>query len=141
MRHPMKTEILTPDKIETELSDKRYINMPAAKRYERKKWQIRIDSSFPNINKVHPLQQDKVNAIIKCLSKDHNVRSVTIFGSSVTNRCHIGSDVDVYVELTEDKKLALPAFDFLYDMWTNFSVDTGMLKEIRKKGVKVYDRQ
>ena len=31
--------------------------------------------------------------------------------------------------------------DYKYDLWTNYSVDDGLLSEIKKKGVCVYERE
>lgn len=58
----------------------------------------------------------------------------------MTERCHIYSDVDIYVELNYPEHLTFPAFDFVYDLWTNDTVDERMLEEIMKKGVVVYER-
>lgn len=58
----------------------------------------------------------------------------------MTERCHIDSDVDIYVELNYPEHLTFPAVDFVYDLWTNDTVDERMLEEIMKKGVVVYER-
>lgn len=52
-----------------------------------------------------------------------------------------GSDVDFYVEVKEDKRIITDYLDFLYDLWTNYTVDENMKKEIFKKGVVVYERE
>lgn len=104
------------------------------------RWRVCIDNPFPNCDKIYPIQQRKVAQILSDLKEDTNVKKVVIFGSSTTARCHIGSDVDFYVELEEKRKVRLSAFDFLYDLWTNYTVEPEMLSEINKKGVIVYER-
>lgn len=107
----------------------------------RRKWNICIDRPFTNCAFVYPIQQHKVRALIDELSKNENVLRIIIFGSSVSTRCHIGSDVDVYVCLQHDQDNLIPCyFDFAYDLWTNFTVDDRLKEEIRKGGVGVYER-
>ena len=104
-------------------------------------WKICIAEPFPNCEKIHPLQQKKVRRIIDAVSQDPRVKEILIFGSSVTSRCHIGSDVDVYMTVTEDinplSRSGL-SVDYSYDLFTNYMVDERLLVEIRKKGVRVY---
>lgn len=109
-------------------------------RYGKEAWKICVDHPFKNCDKVYPFQQKKVAKLIDAMKSDANIKRIIIFGSSVTDRCHAGSDVDVFVELSENKKLAFPAFDFVYDLWTNFTVSDEMMDEINDKGVTVYER-
>lgn len=84
----------------------------------------------------------KVNELIKYLKQDKNVKLIIIFGSSVTNLCHVESDVDIYVEFYENKSVIKNKyFDFAFDLWTNFMVDERLKEEILSKGVIVYERQ
>lgn len=106
-----------------------------------RKWNICIDRPFKNCSFVYPIQQRKVRALIDELSKNENVLLIVIFGSSVSERCHIDSDVDVYVRLQHEQHNLIPCcFDFAYDLWTNFTVDDRLKEEIRKGGVWVYER-
>jgi len=101
-------------------------------------WKVFIDSPFKNCNKVHPLQQRKVAALLSEIAGNPLVKKVLIFGSSVTNRCHIGSDVDIYLEMTKDVNPFQKEYDFEFDFWNNFRVDSRLIQEIEKKGVVVY---
>lgn len=103
------------------------------------KWKIFSDP-FQNVEHIFPLQQKRTKQIIDYLKKDPNVNSITIFGSSVTPQCHNESDLDIYVEIKENKTLIHTYFDFVYDLWTNYTVDHRWLKEIQEKGIKVYER-
>ena len=58
----------------------------------------------------------------------------------MTDQCHIDSDLDIYVELNHPEYLTFSAFDFVYDIWTNDTVDERMLEEIMRKGVVIYER-
>lgn len=104
-------------------------------------WKICIDQPFMNCRFVYPIQQRKVRALIDELSKNENVMLIVIFGSSVSDRCHAESDVDLYVRLKQDQaNLITCYFDFAYDLWTNFTIDDRMKEEIRKGGVAVYEQ-
>ena len=108
-----------------------------------KKFDVVIDKSFKNVEHIHPLQQWKVAELIDDFKENPNILKLIIFGSSVTEACHAGSDVDFYVELLEDKKVMRKGIfhDFLYDQWTNFTTGEKLMDEIRKKGVVVYERK
>lgn len=104
------------------------------------KWKI-FSEQFQNAEHIFPLQQQRVKEMIDYLSQDHNVQCITVFGSSITPACHNESDLDIYVEIKEDKPLIHTYFDFLYDLWTNYTVDKQLLKEIKEKGVVVYQQK
>jgi predicted nucleotidyltransferase len=94
-----------------------------------------------NCDKIHPLQQKKVQQLYDELLKNETVQEITIFGSSVTERCHSGSDVDIYVTLEKNEKNLITVYmPFLFDLWTNYTVDERLLSEIKKTGVKIYER-
>lgn len=105
------------------------------------KFNVVINEPFKNCEHIYPIQQRKVKEFIEYLKENKNVKSIIIFGSSVTTACHIGSDVDIYVTLSKKEKIINKYFDFLYDLWTNFSADENLKKEIFKKGVIVYEQK
>lgn len=105
------------------------------------KWNIVIKEPFMNCDRIYPLQRRKISELIAYLKDNKNVQKIIIFGSSVTSRCNINSDVDIYVELKEKENLLKDKyFNFLYDLWTNFDVDDRLYNEIQKKGVVVYEK-
>ena len=75
------------------------------------------------------------------IKEDSNVEKIVVFGSSVQDTCHMGSDVDFYIVLKQDQKITFKeTLSFMYDIWTNYTVDSRMYEEITKKGVTVYER-
>ena len=104
------------------------------------KYKIVINQPFMNCDRVYTIQQRKVKELIDYLESNENVNSIIIFGSSVSDRCHVGSDVDIYVELEKEEKLINKYFAFVFDLWTNFSADEYLKKEINNKGVLVYEK-
>ena len=102
-----------------------------------------VSEYFDNVSMIHPLKQKQVFQLIDHLKTNNNVNKIIIFGSSVTNKCHTGSDLDFYIDLNKDTKLDELFSRFLdnYDYWNNFTVDERLLNEIKKKGVTVYERE
>ena len=102
-------------------------------------WKICIAEPFMNCEKIYPIQQKKVKRLIDILSNNSNVKKIIIFGSSVSDRCHIDSDIDIFIELEkEERRLIKRYIDFRFDLWTNFDVDDRLLNEIMKDGVLVW---
>ena len=103
-------------------------------------YKVTIKEPFLNCERIYPVQQKKVKEMLDYFAGNDNIESVTVFGSSVTDRCHVGSDLDIYVCIKEEKKLIDKYFPFAFDLWTNFSADDRLKKEIEKTGVVVYEK-
>lgn len=124
-----------------ELLPKKLARKTAASRYripEKTRWRICIDDPFQNCDRIHPLQQRKVRELLDDIARNPSVKRVVVFGSSVTQRCHIGSDVDVYVEAEADGALMTKPHGFAVDLWTPATVDERLKEEIERTGVTVY---
>lgn len=103
------------------------------------KWKTCIQTPFKNCEQIYPIQQNKIAKLLNVLTINSNVKRVIVFGSSVTARCHIDSDVDIYVELEYDEKHIInQPLEFVFDLWTNFTVDDRLRNEILSTGVIVY---
>ena len=108
---------------------------------QKKEWRVCIQYPFENCEKIYPIQQKKVKQMINNIKEDSNVEKIVVFGSSVQDTCHMGSDVDFYIVLKQDQKITFKeTLSFMYDIWTNYTVDSRMYEEITKKGVTVYER-
>lgn len=107
----------------------------------RTSWRVCIDRPFDQCHRVYPTQQRKVRELIDDIVRDDAVKSVTVFGSSVTERCHRGSDVDVYVEMASDCNPVMETHDFPFGLWTNYTADESLKAEIARTGVTVYGKR
>ena len=105
---------------------------------EKKHWKACIDRPFQNCDRIYTIQQRKVRELLDDVTRDPAVSKVVVFGSSVTQRCHQGSDVDVYVETSENRNPVTSFHDFPFDLWTNYTADERLKAEIDEKGVLVY---
>lgn len=106
-------------------------------------FKVYVKERFQNVEHIHPLQQEKVAAMVKEFSADPNILKLIIFGSSVTKQCRVGSDVDFYV-IPENAQLLKHkhyGFDFVYDRWTPDMVNERFLNEILSTGVVVYEKK
>lgn len=102
-------------------------------------WNV-FSEPFKNAARIFPTQQKDVCEIIKRYSADSNVKKLIVFGSSITSACNPWSDIDIYVEMEENKNLPPSGVrEVAVDVWTNFTVDKHLYSEI-KKGVTVYER-
>lgn len=55
-----------------------------------------------DMSRVYPIMQPFVIRIFDTVKTDRRVSSIVLFGSSVTQRCHKGSDLDLAVRLRPD---------------------------------------
>ena len=107
---------------------------------KKTRWKVCIDDPFQNCDLIYPIQHRKVRELIDDISGSSTLKEMWVFGSSVTESCHIGSDVDVFVdaETEVNGNLLNRTHDFEYDVWTPATIDERLAKEIMSKGVKVY---
>ena len=107
-----------------------------------------------NINKIHPLKQEKVYSLIKNLVNMSFLKRIWIFGSSTNNSCNINSDIDVLVELendslsSDDDVVCMIQKNFAKSLGSNFDIvflnDLDKTKQIYNNILKtrrlVYER-
>lgn len=98
--------------------------------------------SFRNANRVHPLQQKRVQKLIGEFGKDKNIRRVVLFGSSLEFRCSSNSDIDLYIEKydTEKKLEYVPELDCETDIITNLPPDNKLYQKIEQTGLLLFER-
>lgn len=54
------------------------------------------------MERVYPMKQREVRDIYLAMKDNPKVKSVRIFGSTTNMKCHVGSDTDICVEVTDD---------------------------------------
>lgn len=104
-----------------------------------------------NLEKINILKKEKINKGLEFLEKNDNnksIKKVIIFGSSVRNDCTENSDIDIC--FVTDSNCSdtnffniygrLPLImDNLCDIVIWNKIDTKLKKEIKNKGVVVYE--
>lgn len=111
-------------------------------RYKRYKFPVVVHSDFRDIALVHPLMQNKVNSVYEAFLNDKRIKSIVVFGSSITLRCNCESDLDFCVELvtpnTEDKNDISEKMQIMCDwradiLWRdNISSSDGIMQDIER---------
>ena len=84
-----------------------------------------IPVPFLNCEKIYLLQQKKLAQIISILKDNTSVDKIIIFGSSTINRCHINSDVDVFVNLSSPTYIFFAACDFVDELYRGSAIVVG----------------
>lgn len=102
------------------------------------------DVDFMNSNKIYPLKQREVNAIVKKCN-EFPVKKLIVFGSSVTTSVNPWSDIDLYIETSEKDRRHFSELqkniNSPLDIWLSSEIDENLKAEILKKGVVVYERR
>ena len=75
------------------------------------------------------------------IAKAYGIGRMSLFGSYARGEAKDDSDVDLYIEMEKEEKPFTEGFQFVYDLWTNYTVDKRMYHEIQRKGVLVYERK
>lgn len=100
------------------------------------------------LSHVNPLAQKKVDAIIRLVRNIPEIKSVVLFGSSITDSYNESSDIDIGVECTTDNwefaRITLPIYKVVecdIDIINILNMNNGLLSyEIKEKGCVVYER-
>lgn len=104
-------------------------------------WKIVTPDRFLNQQLVFPAAQPSVACIISNARKYDAVKKIIVFGSSVTSAFSPTSDIDIFVEQTDDKRYLLAkGCQRGVDYWRREDCDSGLIREIEKTGVVVFDR-
>ena len=81
-----------------------------------------VDSDCQAISRVHPLKQSQIAKLYDAAKGNKYIKRIIIFGSSVTPKCHIDSDIDICLDLAIPlgptdtiPDIGLRLFDILYD--------------------------
>ena len=104
-------------------------------------WKIVTKEHFKNQSLIFPAAQESVLQIVKNAKKYNDVKKIIVFGSCVENRFSPMSDIDIFVEQDSDERYLLgKGLIRGGDYWTARTVDEALMKEIRAKGVVVYEQ-
>lgn len=106
----------------------------------KKTFRVVNKCKFKNNERIHPLQQQSIEDILKTFKSFEEVQKVIVFGSSIEERCGYESDIDLYVELSDEVNIKKYSAEKPVDLWTNYNTPSEMYEEIIKKGVVIYEK-
>ena len=122
--------------------------MTAQDTLELKRFPVVVNSDCRAMSKIYPLKQAEVEKIIEAAGQFSFVNKIYIFGSSVTGRCHIDSDLDICIDAdTRDgmdiyrlQQVIGEICDWNCDMVMYKNIGNRLKETIAKEGVIIYER-
>lgn len=113
-----------------------------------KSFPVVVDSDCETINRIYPLKQRIVDELHKKAADFDIVKKIYIFGSSVTPRCHIDSDIDICIDadtsdgikVFELQKTVGDICDWNCDILMYSNIGSILKETIDKEGVVIYEQ-
>lgn len=122
--------------------------MTAQDTLELKRFPVVVNSDCRVMSKIYPLKQAEVERIIEAAGRFSFVNKIYIFGSSVTSRCHIDSDLDICIDA--DARDGMDVYrlqqvigdicDWNCDIVMYQNIGNRLKDTIAKEGVIIYER-
>lgn len=112
-----------------------------------KRFPIVVKTDCKNIYRVYPLKQKIAAQLYKIGKEYEEIRRIYIFGSSVTSRCHIDSDIDICVDADVSDGMKIfemqskigDACDWNCDIIMYSNLGSRLKETIQKEGVIIYE--
>ena len=112
-----------------------------------KKFPVVVHSNSKNLSRIYPLKQRQVDRICRHAKDYPEIRRIIIFGSSITPKCHIDSDLDICIDeksgdgmrIYEIQKMIGEICDWNCDIVMYSQLSGKLLETIDKEGVVVYE--
>lgn len=100
-----------------------------------------VQHPYQGVNWIHPLKQRKIEELIEYTRKNYPcVTNIVVFGGSVREDCHIGSDIDIAIYEKGKQRTFCPPDNDCYDVLYLDELHPGSLlyAHVVEKGVAVY---
>lgn len=115
---------------------------------ELKIFPVVVNVHYPNVQYIYPLKQKLAAQVRETVSQYKSIRKVWIFGSSVTNRCNIDSDLDICIDFFTTNGMEIYEIQNKVGNLCNWNCDIlvysnlgKFLKNtIEKEGVVIYEQ-
>lgn len=107
-----------------------------------------VSSGCRNMSRIYPLKQQQVAEIYDEAKKHDIVKKIIVFGSSVTARCHAGSDLDICIDadvsdgmkVYELQKQIGDICGWNCDILMYSNLGSHLKKTINQEGVVIYEQ-
>lgn len=108
---------------------------------------VTVKTRCKNIDRIYPLKQAQVSEIFDRARQFDIVKRIIVFGSSVTSRCNIDSDLDLCVDadvsdglkVYEMQKAFGDACDWNCDIIMYANMGSALKETVRREGVVIYE--
>ena len=116
--------------------------------FKDKGFPIVVSTDCKNISKVYPLKQKAVAGLYAMAPKHSEIRRIYIFGSAVTPRCGIDSDIDICLDADTDDGMKIyniqkeigEICDWNCDIIMYSNIGSRLKSTIDKEGVVIYEQ-
>ncbi len=106
-----------------------------------------VKTDCKNIDRIYPLKQKQVSEICSLASRFPAVRKIVVFGSSVTPKCNIDSDLDLCIDADISDGLKIYEIqnaigkicDWNCDIIMFSNMGNTLRETIQREGVVVYE--
>lgn len=113
-----------------------------------KDFPVVVNTDCKNIRRIYPLKQRTVAKIYEAALNHEVIRKIYVFGSSVTGRCNIDSDLDICIDAdTSDgmkiyhmQKEVGDICDWNCDIVMYSNIGERLKKTIQEEGVVIYEQ-
>lgn len=113
-----------------------------------KRFPIVVKTDCKNIYRVYPLKQKIAVQLYKIGEEYKEIKRIYIFGSSVTSRCHIDSDIDICIDADVSDGMKIfemqskigDACDWNCDIIMYSNLGSRLKETIQKEGVIIYEQ-
>lgn len=113
-----------------------------------KRFPIVVTTDCGNISRIYPLKQAAVSKIYDKAADFDVIRKIIIFGSAVTPKCHIDSDLDICIDADTSDGIKIfdlqkeigEACDWNCDILMYQNIGNNLRNTIDKEGVVVYEQ-
>jgi len=112
-----------------------------------KRFPVTVRTDCKNIDRIYPLKQRQVSKIYDRAKEHEIVRKIFVFGSSVTPKCTVDSDLDLCIDADVSdgmkvynlQKAIGDACDWNCDMLMYANIGDTLKETIQKEGVIIYE--
>ncbi len=109
---------------------------------------VTVNTTCKNINKVYPLKQKIAAAIYDAAPKYAEIKKIYIFGSSVTSKCNIDSDIDICIDADVSDGMCIfniqseigQICDWNCDILMYSNIGSRLRDTINNEGVIIYEQ-
>lgn len=113
-----------------------------------RRFPVVVKTDCKNIYRVYPLKQKIATQLYKIGREYKEIKKIYIFGSSVTSRCHIDSDVDICIDADVSDGMKIFEIqskignicDWNCDIIMYSNLGNRLKETIEKEGVIIYEQ-
>ena len=112
-----------------------------------RRFPVTVETDCKNIDRIYPLKQKQISEIYKKAALFPIIRKITVFGSSVTAKCNVDSDLDLCIDadttnglkIYEMQKAFGEACDWNCNIVMYSDIGNTLRETVLREGVVIYE--